>query len=122
MKDGFGEVLMRAATGALRGAALEWKREPSVCVVMAAAGYPGTVKTGDSITGIEKVTGATVFQAGTRIINNVLETSGGRVLGLTAGGDTLRSAIDHAYAEVRKIHFEGMHYRRDIGQKGLKRW
>ena len=66
MEDGFGEALMRAATGTLNGAELEWKPEPSVCVVLAAHGYPGQVRTGDLITGIEDC-GAEVFQAGTRM-------------------------------------------------------
>ena len=67
MDSGFGEVLMRAATGELKGAELRWKPEPSVCVVMAAAGYPGQVRTGDRIEGIEDAEkcGAEVFQAGT---------------------------------------------------------
>jgi phosphoribosylamine--glycine ligase len=63
-----------------------------------------------------------VFHAGTKLENNVLLTSGGRVLGITASGATLDLAIRNTYEDVRKIHFDGMHYRGDIGQKGLKRW
>ena len=121
MESGFGEILMRAANGGLRGAALGWKSDPSVCVVMAAAGYPGSVRMGDRITGIEDC-GAEVFQAGTRQGSNGLETAGGRVLGVTASGMDLASAIARTYAAVERIHFEGMHWRRDIGRKGLKRW
>jgi phosphoribosylamine---glycine ligase len=117
----FGEVLMRAAEGDLKNAQLEWKSEPSVCVVLAAKGYPRQVRTGDLITGIE-VCGAQVFQAGTRRGAKGLETAGGRVLGVTASGAGLESAIDNTYAAVRRIHFEGMHYRRDIGRKGMRRW
>lgn len=96
----------------------------SVCVVLAAKGYPGKPRTGDVITGIEEAeaTGATVFHAGTKKEGDRLLTNGGRVLGVTAGGATLQTAIDNAYAAVAKIHFDGMHYRKDIGQKGLKRW
>ncbi len=96
----------------------------SVCVVLAAAGYPETPRTGNPITGIEEAeaTGATVFQAGTKRMNGQLVTSGGRVLGVTAAGDTLPSAIANAYGAVTKIHFEGMQYRTDIGQKGARRW
>ena len=65
---------------------------------------------------------ATVFHAGTKLDRNVLDTSGGRVLGVTASGATLELAISNTYEEVRKIHFDGMHYRNDIGHKGLKRW
>lgn len=121
MEDGFGEVLMRAAHGELRGAALQWRREPSVCVVMAAAGYPGQVRTGDAIHGIESCD-AEVFQAGTRAGAKGLETAGGRVLGVTASAPDLKAAVDKAYKAVNKIHFDGMHYRHDIARKGFRRW
>jgi phosphoribosylamine--glycine ligase len=96
----------------------------SVCVVLAAQGYPEAPQTGDPITGIEQAeaTGATVFQAGTKRLDRQLLTNGGRVLGVTAAGDTLQSAITHAYEAVGKIHFEGMQYRTDIGRRGLRRW
>ena len=117
----FGEILHRAAHAALAGAQLSWKSEPSVCVVIAAAGYPGQVRMGDAISGIEN-TGAEIFQAGTKTGPNGLETSGGRVLGVTASGSDLATAIRNTYAAVDRIHFDGMHYRHDIAQKGLKRW
>ncbi|MGA8030243.1 MAG: phosphoribosylglycinamide synthetase C domain-containing protein, partial [Bryobacteraceae bacterium] len=99
-------------------------RTPSVCVVLASRGYPDQPHTGDPISGIEdaEVAGATVFHAGTKLMDGTLHSSGGRVLGVTAAGETLQSAIDNAYAAVAKIRFEGMHYRTDIGQKGLRRW
>jgi phosphoribosylamine--glycine ligase len=104
------------------GAAPRWKPDPSVCVVLAAHGYPGDVRTGDEIHGVDDA-GAAVFQAGTRERpGGGIETAGGRVLGVTASGPDLRTAIGNAYAAVDKIHFNGMHYRRDIGGKGLKRW
>lgn len=117
----FGEALMASATGNLGGVSLRWKPAPSVCVVLAAAGYPGQVRTGDLITGIETC-GTEVFHAGTRLGPKGLETSGGRVLGVTASGPNLAAAAANAYTAVQKIHFEGMHYRHDIAQKGLKRW
>jgi hypothetical protein len=117
----FGEVLMGAARGDLRGAKLRWKSEPSVCVVVAAEGYPGKVRTGDAISGIENC-GAQVFHAGTRMGARGLETAGGRVLGVTSSGIDLAAAIANTYSAVEHIRFEGMHFRRDIGQKGLKRW
>jgi len=101
---------------------LDWKADPSVCVVLAAAGYPGEVRPGDAITGLDQIHEATVFQAGTKLDNNVLTTSGGRVLGVTSSGATLDQAIRDTYSDVRKVHFNGMHYRKDIGRKGLKRW
>ena len=116
-------VLMAAADGRLAGQKLEWRAGPSVCVVLASAGYPGAYQTGKEIRGVEnaETTGATVFQAGTRMLHGRLETNGGRVLGVTASGADLRGAIAAAYAASERIEFEGMHYRRDIGRKGLGR-
>ena len=124
MASDFVPALQAAAHGELRGVKLEWRPEPSVCVVLASGGYPGTFPTGKPIRGIDaaEASGATVFQAGTRMGDQGIETSGGRVLGVTARGDNLASAIDGAYRAVREIHFDGMHYRRDIGRKGLERY
>lgn len=118
------EPLRAAAAGDLSGAALNWNPRPSVCVVTAAHGYPGQVRTGDAIHGIADAEseGCVVFQAGTRQGSEGVETAGGRVLGVTASGQDLASAMAAAYRGVAKIQFDGMHYRRDIGAKGLKRW
>jgi phosphoribosylamine--glycine ligase len=122
----FGDILLAAATGNLNGVTLRWKPEPSVCVVLAASGYPGQVRMGDRITGIQNSgienSGAQVFHAGTKIGPRGLETAGGRVLGVTASGPDLPAAVRNTYAAVEKIHFDGMHFRRDIARKGLKRW
>jgi phosphoribosylamine--glycine ligase len=119
-----GEVLQAAAEGRLNEVSLRWKPGPSVCVVMCAANYPGTPRKGDPISGIEaaEATGAVVFHAGTARDQDRLVTAGGRVLGVTASGVDLREAIRAAYSAVAKIQFAGMHYRRDIGAKGLKRY
>ena len=122
MRSDFVPFLESAARGQLCDAKLEWSADPSVCVVMAAAGYPGAVRSGDVINGLLEVRHATVFQAGTKLLKNDLVTAGGRVLGGTASGHDLETAIQNAYADVNKIRFDGMHYRHDIGQKGLKRW
>ncbi len=113
--------LMTTGTGGMKGRM--WGN-CSVCLTLAAENYPDQPRTGDVITGIEEAeaTGATVFHAGTKMEGDKLVTSGGRVLGVTATGETLRAAIDAAYAAAAKIHFNGMHYRKDIGQKGLIRW
>ena len=120
----FAEVLLAAARGNLAGATLNWRPEPSVCVVLAAAGYPGAPRRGDPITGIDdaEAAGAAIFHAGTRSGPSGVETAGGRVLGVTASGPDLAGAIERTYQAVEKIHFDGMHYRTDIGRKGLKRW
>lgn len=124
MDSDLGEVLQAAAEGRLNEVSLRWKPGPSVCVVMCAANYPGTPRKGDPISGIEaaEATGAVVFHAGTARDQDRLVTAGGRVLGVTASGVDLRQAIRAAYSAVAKIQFAGMHYRRDIGAKGLKRY
>jgi phosphoribosylamine--glycine ligase len=124
MDSDFAPVLEAVARGDLGGRNLSWRPGPSVCVVLAAEGYPGKVRTGDEITGIDtaEATGAVVFQAGTTLKGDRLVTSGGRVLGVTASGDDLRSAIDATYAAVKRIDFDGLHYRSDIGAKGLNRY
>lgn len=123
MASDFVPALLAASEGTLRNAKLEWRPGPSVCVVLASGGYPGAYQTGIRIRGIEpaEALGATVFHAGTRVGPQGLETAGGRVLGVTAGGPTLAAAIDGAYRAAGHIHFDGMHYRKDIGQKGLRR-
>lgn len=122
MESDFVGPLYAAARGALRVEKAQWRREPSVCVVLAASGYPGSVRSGDVITGLAQIQGATVFHAGTKSEDNVLVTCGGRVLGVTARGTSLPEAIRNTYTEVERIHFEGMHYRTDIGRKGVCRW
>lgn len=101
-----------------------WRNDPSVCVVMAASGYPAKSRTGDPISGIEQAEagGAKVFHAGTRTGATGLESSGGRVLGVTSSGATLEQAIANAYRAAGHVRFDGAHYRKDIGSKGLKRW
>ncbi len=117
----FTAPLEDAAHGRLTASRLEWRTEPSVCVVLAAHGYPGKPRSGDLIHGVDAAP-ADVFHAGTRLGARGLETSGGRVLGVTARAATLPEAIAAAYRGVEAIHFDGMQYRRDIGAAGLKRW
>src|SRR5436853_409181 len=85
-------------------------------------GYPGAFETGRKINGLDSVSEAVVFHAGTKKVGDDIVTSGGRVLGVTACGATLQDSLNKAYAAVRGIHFEGMHYRKDIGAKGLRRY
>ena len=123
MASDFAPILLAAAEGKLAGAKIEWRPEPSVCVVMASGGYPGAFETGKHIKGVDAAesAGATVFQAGTRCASSGLETAGGRVLGVTARGESLKEAIRNTYVAVKRIQFEGAHYRNDIGRKGLSR-
>jgi len=106
---------------------LDWDRRACVCVVCASGGYPGEYEKGKEISGIEeaeKDKDVVVFHAGTKLLTTTdqrpttkIVTSGGRVLGVTGLGQTIKEAIDKTYQAVEKIHFEGMHYRRDIGRK-----
>ena len=100
-----------------------------VCVVCSSGGYPGEYEKGKEILGleeVEKMQDVVVFHAGTQRLNDSTTqrpktvTNGGRVLGVTGLGNTIKEAIEHTYQAVERIHFEGMHYRRDIGQKALK--
>jgi phosphoribosylamine--glycine ligase len=89
---------------------------------MAAGGYPGSYKQGDEITGLDaanNVSGAVVFHAGTKLDNNRILTAGGRVLGVTAIGATVRQAVDRAYEATAKIQFANAHFRRDIAWRAL---
>ena len=110
--------------GRLSGRAIRWREGASVCVVMAAHGYPGDVTTGDEIRGLKEaasVPETVVFHAGTKMSDGKVVTSGGRVLGVTALGRDLRQARERAYDACEKIYCKGMHYRRDIGMKGMKK-
>lgn len=101
---------------------VEWSDDACACVIMASGGYPKSYAKGIEITGLSngQLDGVTVYHAGTKLQDNKLVTSGGRVLGVTALGDTLENALKKSYDAVEKIHFEGAHYRRDIGKRALE--
>lgn len=112
------EVLMDAASGRLNAANLTWKRGASACVVAASGGYPGKFESGKEIHGLTDVAtdiGVKVLHAGTKQYDDTIVTAGGRVLGVTASGDSLEAALAKAYTAMGKIRFDKMHYRRDIG-------
>jgi phosphoribosylamine---glycine ligase len=116
------DLLLAARDGTLASLEAHWTPNPSVCVVLASAGYPANPQTGQEIMGYEAAEsagGVKLFHAGTRVEDHKLVTAGGRVLGVTAVGEAITSAIQRAYAAVEKIHFDGMQYRRDIGRRGL---
>lgn len=103
----------------LKDVDIEWYDGATACVVMASGGYPVAYKKGIEITGLDEngsVDGAIVYHAGTKLENGKMLTNGGRVLGVTARADTLDEALDKAYAAVKKINFDGAHYRTDIGR------
>jgi phosphoribosylamine--glycine ligase len=104
-------------SGTLNDLDIRWKPGSSACVVLAAEGYPAKARTGDVISGLDAIDGAMVFHAGTsRDANGNIVTAGGRVLGVTATGDDLETALASAYSAVEKISWPGMQFRRDIGK------
>ena len=96
---------------------IQWADNAACCVCMASGGYPKAYEKGKEITGLGDVTDSFVFHAGTKVQDGKMLTAGGRVLGVTATAPTLDEAIRKAYADVKKIHFDGAHYRTDIGVK-----
>ena len=133
LKSDLLEVMLAASEEKLnrvkKTGGLNWDARTCVCVVCSSGGYPGEYEKGKEILGleeVEKMQDVVVFHAGTQQLNDSTTqrpktvTNGGRVLGVTGLGNTIKEAIEHTYQAVERIHFEGMHYRRDIGQKALK--
>jgi len=117
-------LLDGAARGRLADMQANFVPQPAVCVVMAAGGYPEAYDTGLPISGLEAVAASTdtwVFHAGTKLCNDRVVTSGGRVLGVTGRADSLADAIERTYQAVQRIQWPGVHYRRDIGYRALLR-
>jgi phosphoribosylamine--glycine ligase len=123
LKSDLCEVMLAVADGRLDQMTLEWDPRPAVAVVATSPGYPGKYKTGLPITGLEKAGGmpdVMVFQAGTKADGKQILTDGGRVLSVCALGKTTADAQRRAYDAIKHIHFEGMHYRRDIAHQALR--
>ncbi|MBI2889054.1 MAG: phosphoribosylamine--glycine ligase [Candidatus Liptonbacteria bacterium] len=118
------DIVEACIDGTLEKVNIEWHPGFACCVILCSGGYPGAYEKGKEITGIEeaeKMPDVIVFHAGTKVESNKLVTSGGRVLGVTATGETLEAALKKAYEAAAKIHFDGMYYRKDIGAKALCR-
>ena len=100
---------------------IEWDERACTCVIMASGGYPKSYPKGIEIKGLTdgQLDGVTVYHAGTKLDGDKLVTSGGRVLGVTALGDTLEAALEKSYAGVKSISFDGAHFRNDIGKRAL---
>ncbi|HRI17920.1 MAG TPA: phosphoribosylamine--glycine ligase [Burkholderiaceae bacterium] len=122
LKTDLFDVLMHATDGTLDKVELEWDRRTALGVVMAAHGYPLTPRKGDAITGIPpEADDAIVFHAGTTLQDGQLVSTGGRVLCVTALGDSVKQAQTRAYEALREIRFDGAQYRGDIGHRAIKR-
>lgn len=112
------EVLCDVASGRLEPSKLQWKPGASACVVLTSGGYPGKFQSGkhiEGLTAVEQISGVKVLHAGTKLVGAEVVTNGGRVLGLTAAAPTLAEVLVSSYRAASTIHFEGMHYRKDIG-------
>ncbi|WP_109489382.1 phosphoribosylamine--glycine ligase [Occallatibacter savannae] len=110
--------------GRLAETQLRWAPGASACVIASSAGYPGSYKTGLPISGLDaasRTPDVEVFHSGTALSNDQIVTSGGRVLGVTATGDTLEEALNRAYESMAQIHFDGIYFRRDIGHRALRK-
>jgi phosphoribosylamine--glycine ligase len=122
LKTDLVEVLLKATEGVLDTVELQWDRRFALGIVMAAAGYPESPRKGDVITGLPaEAEDAVVFHAGTSNDDGTLRVTGGRVLCVTALGDSARLAQQRAYDALQGIHFNGAQYRRDIGHRAIKR-
>jgi phosphoribosylamine--glycine ligase len=122
LESDFGELCEAVCFGRLADYNVSWNSGAAVCVVLASGGYPGVYEKGKTISGLDAPGGdgkIAVFHSGTRREGDRLVTDGGRVLGITSAAGDLASAVKAAYDAANRIHFDGMHYRRDIGAKGL---
>jgi phosphoribosylamine---glycine ligase len=118
------DVFVAMAEGKLDQLELSWDARPAMCVVATSKGYPGEYPSGIPITGIaqaDAMPDVKVFHGGTKLRGRTLVTDGGRVLGVTALGSTFADARNRAYAAMDKIHFDGMHFRKDIAWQAMKR-
>ncbi len=124
LEDDFAELAYGISEGRLPSRPLSWKRKAATCVVVASGGYPGSYEDGKEIHGLEALDAmddVVAFHAGTAVQDGRPVTHGGRVLGVTALADDLRGSIDRAYEAVDRIRFDNRYFRRDIGEKGLRR-
>jgi len=115
MKSDFTELVISALDGDLENFNLEWKKGHSCCLIAASKGYPGSYDTGLKILELSKLEGK-LFIAGATVNEGIMRTNGGRVLGITGFGETLDRAREIAYEDMKKIQFDGMYYRTDIGK------
>lgn len=120
LKTDLADIFLATVNGGLGDMDIRWKDEAAVCVILASGGYPGSYEKGKVIRGLKDVQSSVVFHAGTAVADGEFVTNGGRVLGVTAIGKDLEEARRVAYADVERIHFEGMHYRTDIAEKAMK--
>jgi phosphoribosylamine--glycine ligase len=124
LRSDLADMLVASRAGQLAAVDVHWSPNPAVCVVLTSRGYPAKAEIDKTITGFETVEtlgGVKIFHAATRVQDHQLLTAGGRVMGVTATAQDLPSAIERAYAGVNKLQFDGMHYRKDIGAKALRR-
>ena len=116
------DIMEATENTSLNDLSIQWREGACACVILASGGYPGSYESGKVISGLDEkgqCEGAAVYHAGTKLEDGEFRTAGGRVLGITASGSSLKSALNAAYAAAEKVSFEGVHYRKDIGKRAL---
>ncbi|NIM90400.1 MAG: phosphoribosylamine--glycine ligase [Candidatus Aminicenantes bacterium] len=123
MKSDLVETLLAAIEGDILEKPIQWSNKPSGCVILASGGYPGKYEKGKLIKGLDresKITGVTIFHAGTSLENEQFYTNGGRVLGVCATENSLSETMDKIYQAISEIEFENMYFRHDIGAQKME--
>jgi phosphoribosylamine--glycine ligase len=115
LKTDLVDVMMATIEGRLSEVKLSWDERSASTIVAASKGYPESYEKGKEITGLDEAEGVTIYHAGTKLIDGRVLTSGGRVLAVTTLAETLEASLGKGYNELKKIHFDGIYYRRDIG-------
>lgn len=116
LKSDLVEMMLKAANGRLNNFQVEISREAAACLMLVSGGYPGNYNTGYPIWGLDKIKNCNLFHAGTRLKDDTLVTTGGRVIAVSALGSSIQQALDIAYSNAEKIQFQEKYYRRDIGK------
>lgn len=122
LKTDLVEIMEATENVSLNDLSIQWKEGACACVILASGGYPGKYESGKVITGLDEkgqCEGAAVYHAGTKLEDGKFLTAGGRVLGITASGNTLKAALNAAYAAAENVTFDGVHFRHDIGKRAL---
>ena len=115
------DILFACVQGTLKEQKVKWFKKSACCIVCVSSGYPANYEEGKIVSGLETASGegTLIFHAGTKIEGDKILTSGGRVLGVTSGGDSLKEALQKSYEAIKSVSFEGMQYRKDIGAQSL---
>lgn len=123
LESDLAEIMLACANGTLANCDIKWSKKAAVCVVMSAGGYPAKYEKGNEILGLDKAENENVlvFHAGTAKKDGKIVTNGGRVLGVVALGDDIKTAVDKVYTDIKLIDFKDVYYRKDIAHRAFNR-